>query len=152
MVVRNEGEALCVAMEMEKRAIRMYERALMIADDPQVADGIREILAEEKEHLRRFMEMRAQYPVSAEEEKLLISSMAADVLFSGGVMELKRAQALTTLKGLYRYAADSEAGAVETYGGFAEKCRDEKVADAFMSIVHEESMHLTELLGKIEKM
>ena len=152
MVVRNEGQALCVAVEMERRAIRVYERAMMLATDPAVIDGIREILNDEKEHLRRFSDMRAYYPVPEDEEKLLISSMAAEVLFTGGVMEMKREQALTTLEGLYRYAADSEAGAVETYGSFASKCEDGRVHDIFMAIVHEESEHLTVLLNRLETM
>ena len=152
MVVRNEGQALCVAVEMEMRAIRVYERALMLATDPAVVSGIREILADEREHLRRFSEMKEKHPVPVEEEKLLISSMAAEVLFTGGVMEMKREQALTTLMGLYRYAAESEAGAVETYGNFASKCTDAKVHDTFMAIVREESEHLTVLLEKLEKM
>ena len=152
MVVRNEGQALCVAVEMERRAIRVYERALMLAKDPAVIAGVREILADEREHLRRFSEMRAEHPVTADEEKLLISSMAAEVLFTGGVMAMKREQALTTLRGLYEYAADREAGAVETYGGFAAKCADTKVHDTFMAIVHEESEHLTVLLDRLEKM
>ena len=152
MVIQNEGQALCVAVEMEKRAIRVYERALMLAKDPEVISGIREILADEREHLRRFSEMKEEHPVPADEEKLLISSMAAEVLFSGGVMEMKREQALTTLIGLYRYAAESEAGAVETYGGFAEKCADQRVEDTFMAIVREESEHLTVLLDKLEKL
>nr|MBR4280244.1 hypothetical protein [Clostridia bacterium] len=152
MVVKNEGQALCVAVEMEKRAIRVYERALMLATDEKVIAGIREILADEREHLRRFSGMRANHPIPADEEKLLISSMAAEVLFTGGVMEMKREQALTTLVGLYRYAAESEAGAVETYGNFASKCQDEKVQDTFMAIVREESEHLTVLMDKLEKM
>ena len=152
MVVRNEGQALCVAVEMERRAIRVYERALMLATEPVVVAGIQEILADEREHLRRFSEMKEKYPVPVEEEKLLISSMAAEVLFTGGVMEMKREQALTTLMGLYRYAAESEAGAVETYGNFASKCTDAKVHDTFMAIVREESEHLTVLLEKLEKM
>ena len=152
MVVRNEGQALCVAVEMERRAIRVYERALMLATEQQVMEGIEEILADEREHLARFSEMKAEHPVPAEEERLLISSMAAEVLFTGGVMEMKREQALTTLKGLYRYAADSEAGAVEIYGSFAAKCADQKVHDVFMAIVREESEHLTVLLERLEKM
>ena len=152
MVVKNEGQALCVAVEMERRAIRVYERALMLATDEAVVAGIREILADEREHLRRFTERRADHPVPGEEEKLLISSMAAEVLFTGGVMEMKREQALTTLAGLYRYAAESEAGAVETYGNFASKCEDERVHDTFMVIVREESEHLTVLMDKLEKM
>ncbi|MGN1369158.1 MAG: ferritin-like domain-containing protein [Aristaeellaceae bacterium] len=152
MVVRHEGQALCVAVEMEKRAIRVYERALMLARDPAVIEGIREILTDEREHLRRFSEMKAQYPIPAEEEKLMISSMAADVLFSGGVMEMQRENALTTLPGLYRYAAASEANAVETYGGFASQCADPQVHDAFMAIVHEESEHLSVLVERLERM
>lgn len=149
MVVRNEGQALCVAVEMERRAIRVYERALLIATEPAVVEGIKEILADEKEHLRRFSAMKEEYPVPAEEEKLLISSMAAEVLFTGGVMEMKREQALTTLKGLYQYAADSEADAVRTYADFAKKCADPAVHDVFMDIVREESSHLVELRGKL---
>ncbi len=152
MFVRNEGQALCVAVEMERRAIRVYERALLLAKDPAVIEGIQEILADEKEHLKRFSAMKADHPVPEEEERLLISSMAAEVLFTGGVMEMKREQALQTLIGLYRYAADSEAGAVETYGSFAEKCADERVKETFMAIVREESEHLTVLLDKLEKM
>lgn len=152
MVVHNEGQALCVAVEMERRAIRVYERALLLATEPEVAAGIREILRDEREHLRRFSEMRAEYPVGAAEEKQLISAMAADVLFTGGVMEMQRAQALTTLPGLYRYAADSEADAVQTYGGFAQRCQDERVREAFMAIVREESQHLTELTEKLRRM
>lgn len=152
MFVRNEGQALCVAVEMERRAIRVYERALLLAKDPAVIEGIQEILADEKEHLKRFSAMKADHPVPEEEERLLISSMAAEVLFTGGVMEMKREQALQTLIGLYRYAADSEAGAVETYGSFAERCADERVKETFMAIVREESEHLTVLLDKLEKM
>ena len=152
MVVRDEGQALCVAVEMERRAIRVYERALMLATELAVVEGIKEILGDEKEHLQRFSNMKAKYPVPEEEERLLISSMAAEVLFTGGVMEMRREQALTTLEGLYRYAADSEAGAVETYGNFAGKCNDEKVKETFMAIVREESEHLTVLLDRLEKM
>ena len=152
MVVKNECQALCIAVEMERRAIRVYERALMLAQDAQVRAGIEEILADERRHLQRFSAMRECRMVDEAEERLLISSMAAEVLFTGGVMEMKREQALTTLEGLYRYAADSEAGAVETYGTFANKCADERVHDTFMAIVHEESEHLSVLLDKLEQM
>ena len=58
MVIRDQAQALSVAIEMEKRAIRTYERALMIVKDAEVAAGIQEILADEKEHLRRFYSLR----------------------------------------------------------------------------------------------
>ena len=149
MVVKNECQALCIAVEMERRAIRVYERALMLAQDAQVRAGIEEILADERRHLQRFSAMRECRMVDEAEERLLISSMAAEVLFTGGVMEMKREQALTTLKGLYQYAADSEADAVRTYADFAKKCTDPAVHDVFMDIVREESSHLVELRGKL---
>lgn len=152
MVVHNQGQALCVAVEMERRAIRVYERALALSPAAEVAEGIRSILSDEREHLKRFSAMQAEYPVAADEEKLLISGMAAEVLFTGGVMEMHREHALTTLRGLYQYAAESEANAVETYGGFAQRCQDERVREAFMAIVHEESQHLTELTEKLRRM
>ena len=152
MVVKNECQALCIAVEMERRAIRVYERALMLAQDAQVRAGIEEILADERRHLQRFSAMRECRMVDEAEERLLISSMAAEVLFSGGVMEMKREQALTTLKGLYQYAADSEADAVRTYADFAKKCADPAVHDVFMDIVREESSHLVELRGKLAAM
>ena len=152
MIVKNECQALCVAMEMERRAIQVYERALMLAKDPEVVAGIKEILEDEKEHLQRFGEMKANYPVPEEEERLLISSMAAEVLFTGGVMEMKREQALTTLRGLYQYAADSEADAVRTYAEFAQKCADPAVHDVFMEIVREESTHLVDLRARLNEL
>ena len=51
---------MCVAVEMERRAIRVYERALMLAKDPAVVEGIKEILGDEREHLRKFGEMKAK--------------------------------------------------------------------------------------------
>ena len=152
MVVKNECQALCIAVEMERRAIRVYERALMLAQDAQVRAGIEEILADERRHLQRFSAMRECHMVDEAEERLLISSMAAEVLFTGGVMEMKREQALTTLRGLYQYAADSEADAVRTYADFAKKCADPAVHDVFMDIVREESSHLVELRGKLAAM
>lgn len=152
MVVKNECQALCIAVEMERRAIRVYERALLLAQDDQVRAGIAEILADEKRHLQRFGEMRACHMVDEAEERLLISSMAAEVLFTGGVMEMKREQALTTLRGLYRYAADSEADAVRTYADFAAKCADPAVHDVFMDIVREESTHLIELRARLNEL
>ena len=152
MVVKNECQALCIAVEMERRAIRVYERALMLAQDAQVTDGIRDILADEKRHLQRFSELRACHLVDEAEERMLISSMAAEVLFAGGVMQMKREQALTTLKGLYQYAADSEADAVRIYADFAKKCDDPAAHAVFMDIVREESMHLLDLRTRLAEM
>lgn len=149
MVVRNEQQALCVAVEMEKRAIRVYERALMLVTDPAVEAGIREILADEKTHLQRFSDMKCACNVDPREDQLLIQAMGADVLFPGGVMELAQAKGLSTLKGLYQFAAESESDAMVKYADFAMKCEKEAVRDAFMSIAQEEAKHFAHLRDRL---
>lgn len=150
MIVRNQQQALCVAVEMERRAIRVYERALMLATDPQVRAGIQEILQDEQEHFRRFFAMKAACPPSESEERMLTQAMAAEMLFPGGVMELERAKGLDSLHGLYAFAAESEQDAVDNYMTFAEKCSDPAIAEAFTSIAGEEALHLAELKKKLE--
>ncbi len=134
-------------MEMERRAIRTYERALLLAKDEEVRKGIEDILSDERRHLKRFTEMWDK-TVNSAEQQVLLQAMAADVLFRGGVTEMARENALTTLTGLYRYAMESEANAVETYTKFAEKCEGEAQA-AFLEIVREEAGHLAELKEKL---
>ena len=56
MIIEHQGQALTVAMEMERRAIRTYERALLLAKDEEVRKGIEDILSDERRHLKRFTE------------------------------------------------------------------------------------------------
>lgn len=146
MIIEHQGQALTVAMEMERRAIKTYERALLLTEDEDVRRGIESILRDERRHLKRFTEMWDQ-TVNSAEQQVLLQAMAADVLFRGGVTEMAREDALTTLPGLYRYAMDSEANAVDTYTQFAEKCEGE-AREAFLEIVREEAGHLAELKEK----
>lgn len=152
MVVRNERQALCIAVEMERRAIRVYERALLIAKDSEVVEGIKSILEEEKGHLHRFSEMKQMTCPEQNEDAMITQALGAEVLFTGGVMEMERAKALTTLKGLYAYAAQSEENAVKTYLSFAEKCQDEHIAGVFRAIAEEESSHFDHLKECISEM
>lgn len=144
-MVQNEQEALWIAIEMERRAIRVYERALLLTQEEAVRRGIEEILQDERRHYQRFVAMKEALPEAPVRDQLLLQALGADVLMSGGVMELHRAQALTTLPGLCRYAADSEADAVAKYTAFADRCQNEAVREAFLSIAQEEAGHLAEL-------
>ena len=51
--VQNAGEALYIACEMEKRAIRLYERALVVFADGPCQEAIRAILHDERKHLQQ---------------------------------------------------------------------------------------------------
>lgn len=150
MIVKDQREALCVACEMERRAIGIYQRALTLTDKAEVRAGIQEILKDEREHLRRFSQVREQYcGITDEEERLLIAAMGAEALFPGGVMEMRRANSLDSLKNLYTFARDSEADAVRAYGEFADKCEHPAAREAFLAIAREEGTHLTALEDRL---
>lgn len=152
MIVRNQAEALLVAVEMERRAIRTYERALMMTEHPQVLEGIQDILADEQEHLSRFQKMQAKYPLDADTEATLIKSLGAEALMQGGLLEMVRQGALQSVRKLYMYAIKEERGAVAEYGAFADRCEDPAVAEAFRSIAEEESTHLDVLEERVREM
>lgn len=144
-MIRDQRQALTVAVEMEKRAIRIYERALMIIQEKAVADGIRDILADEHEHLRRFTAMREEKEPLSSEERVLAEALAAEALFPGGVMEMKRGQGLNSVHSLYQFAARSEQEAIDQYMEFSTQCEDEDVRQIFRAIAREEATHLAAL-------
>ena len=87
MEIRSQQEALFIACEMEKSAIQLYTRALMLleqqgrADDP-IAVQIRQTCEDEREHLRQFC-AHAQPLDGTLEEQLMLSAAAEGVLFEG---------------------------------------------------------------------
>ena len=129
---------------------RHLSAGLTLTDKPEVRAGIQEILKDEREHLRRFSQVREQYcGITDAEERLLIAAMGAEALFPGGVMEMRRANSLDSLKNLYTFARDSEADAVRAYGEFADKCEHPAAREAFLAIAREEGTHLTALEDRL---
>ena len=138
MQAKNAGEALYLASEMERRAVRLYERALLVFDRPDCQAAIRQILCEEKQHLARFEAMGAQAP--GFEEGQALAAKASEVLFAGGLVEAQRKGAFASPKALYAYAAAEEKTAIERYGDFADQL-DGDASKAFAAIVLEEKQH-----------
>ncbi|MBR3018454.1 MAG: hypothetical protein IKH57_15480 [Clostridia bacterium] len=142
MQVRDAAEALFIACEMEKRAIRLYERALAIFADGSCQEAIRAILVEERHHLARFSDMGCETP--GFERAQLLAGQAAEVLFSGGLMEAQRKGAFDSVLRLYEYAAEEEKQAIARYEEFAEGLRG-AASVAFQQIGMEETGHLKKL-------
>jgi len=142
MEIRDAGEALYIACEMEKRAIRLYERALMVFADSACQQAIGQILADERSHLAQFSAMGAETP--GFERGQMLAAQAADVLFSGGLMEAQRKGAFESPRNLYAYAANEEAEAIRRYGAFAVQLTGDAAA-AFAAIAREEETHYAHL-------
>ena len=145
MIVKDQREALCVACEMERRAIGIYQRALTLTDKPEVRAGIQEILKDEREHLRRFTHMLSgRVPEHA--EALVLSARAAGILFDEGLGGAAREGACASPAELLAYAAGQEALAVDCYTQFAAACAAYPEAQAaFLAIAQEEGQHLATL-------
>ena len=142
MNIRDAGEALYIACEMEKRAIRLYERALMVFGESPCEEAIHQILSDERNHLAQFSAMGGREP--GFERAQLLSAQASGVLFSGGLVEAQRKGAFASPERLYAYAAEEEAEAVRRYGQFAAQLNG-SAAEAFRAIVLEEKQHYAKL-------
>lgn len=132
-------------MEMEKRAIRIYERALMLPLDASAREAVAAILADEQSHLRSFTDLYHRYETQPGRDRLLVQSAAAEVLFPGGVMEMERADALTDRAAVYAFAMESESDAVARYTDLASRCADEDAAKVFLGIAEAEKLHYAKL-------
>lgn len=144
--VKSEQEALFLACEMERRAIRVYERGVMISHDPAIKTLLQKFHEDEKVHLMKFSKMGNCSPeINDQEQQLLLKSYAAQVLFPGGLMQAQREGALSSLKSLLAFSRDGEETAVKTYNEFASSCRQADARDMFLAIAQEEQGHLAVL-------
>ena len=142
MDIRDAGEAAFIACEMEKRAIRLYERALALFADAPCQEAIRAILSDERNHLCQFSQMGES--AAGFERAQLLSAQAGRVLFPGGLVEAQRKGAFDSVRALYAYAAKEERDAVQAYTRFSESLSGSASA-AFAAIALEEKRHLNKL-------
>lgn len=123
MEIRSQQEALFIACEMEKSAIQLYTRALMLLDqqgrseDP-LAVQIRQTCEDEREHLRQFRS-HAQPLNDTLEEQLMLSAAAECVLFEGGLMDAVRQGLLNDVSSMMNYAMAAEECSARKYREFA---------------------------------
>jgi len=141
--IKSEQEALYIACEMERRAIRVYERGLMLCHDPALKAMLNQLHGDETMHLAKFAKMgNASIEATDQEQQILLQSYAAQILFPGGLMQAQREGAFSSLEALLAFARDSEATAVCCYEEFAQNCEREEARDAFLAIAREEQTHL----------
>lgn len=148
MDITEAGQALYIACEMERRAIRLYERALLLFDDAACREAVAAMLKEERRHLMQFEAMGAQTP--GFERGQALSAQAAQVIFSGGLVEAQRKGAFASAQALFRYAAGEEEAAVKRYGAFA-ACLTGEAAAAFSAIAEQEKHHLVWLQEQLNQ-
>lgn len=144
LVVQNAKEALYIACEMEKRAIKLYQRGAMVS--PALEKEFGQMEADERVHLERFTHMGEELEgVVIDEKKLLLNAYASQALFPGGLMEAGRVGGLDEWAAYLKYAQSQEEQAAACYREFASQCEDEGAKQMFLSIALEEDGHLQDL-------
>lgn len=142
--IRNSAEALFMAVEMEKRAIRMYERMLLVVNDATSTQVIKHLLKDEIEHLERFQTQMSSEAVSGE-DAMLLSARANDILFAGGLTQAAREGAFDSPQSILKYAMEQEDTAVKTYLDLAKKSTG-AAKMTFQDISSEEKDHFDALM------
>ena len=149
MQIQSGQEALFVAIEMERGAVQIYERALMLTDpgDPALEplrQQLTTILSDERQHLKQFQALYLGLG-EAMERQLTLSAVASSILFEGGLMGAVRQGMLRDKVSLLRFAAQAEEKAEDTYRAFAAACGNADTAAILSGIASEEEKHLQTL-------
>lgn len=137
--VKTAAEALFIAAEMERRAISLYERALMLFSAAVHKGQIEFILSEERKHLGQFESLQ-QDQAALDGDTLLLSAYAAGILHPGGLSQAVRSGAFASGHSLLEYAARQEQLAIEWYQRFLPLCPP-PARQAFETIIAEEQKH-----------
>ena len=148
-MVKNAQEALHIACEMEKRAVKMYQRGAMLF--PHLKEHLADYEREERTHLCSFSQMGEALGGVSPENQVLLSAYAAQVIFAGGLMEASRENAFADLASFLAYAAGQEEQAIRIYTEFAQKCQSEEARKMFLSIAEEEKGHYNALVARSEE-
>ena len=149
MQIRSTQEALFIACEMERGAVQLYERALILLKNQNrekepLRAQLSYMLADEKQHLLQFTELYAGLD-SEVERTLTLSAVASDILFPGGLMGAVRQGLLSDEQGMLTFAAAAEETAAKTYRAFSAQCADQHAAEMLLGIALEEDKHLRAL-------
>ena len=148
MQIQSAQEALFIACEMERNAIALYDRALMLVHqeilkkaDSALEERLTLMRDDEKRHLETFRTLYTGMDESAE-KTLTLASIAADVLFPGGLVGAVRSGLLNDVPSMLRFAAQEEEKAINIYLSFAAQSGNEAACSMLTAIAHEEKRHL----------
>lgn len=143
------NEAMFIACEMERGAIRHYARAMQLLrtqgreQEPLYAQLVA-MHRMEQEHLRRFSSFGDPSALSPERQTML-SALMQGWLFEGGLMGATRDGMMDDVPSMLAYARASEALSAAKYREFASLTDDPDCRDALFSIAAEEDQHLLDL-------
>lgn len=150
-------EGLRIAAEMERRGGEFYRHATRITKSAEARALLGQLAEDERVHEQEFQKLAIQlvqqrgdeadqdYP---EEATLYLSAVAAEVVFSGGLMELGKDKGFDSPRAILEHAIQAEKDSILFYSEMIVQARTEQARAVFQEIVRQEKFHL----GKLQKM
>lgn len=147
----SDAEALRIAAEMERRGEQFYRHAALLSREPETKQLLLQLAEEERIHLGEFLRLSEREGITEipydEETNAYLSAIAADVVFSEGLMALKQT-GFDSPDGILREAIASEKDSVLFYTELTRFAGDGDARRIFEEIIRQEKGHMNSLLKR----
>lgn len=151
----NDREGLRIAVEMERRGVELYRRAQRICRTQMAKDMLARLEMDEVAHQREFARLLDSMGAAGEdyslEKSAYLSALAADVVFSGGLVEMGCTGALESPAAILRYAIQGEKDSLLFYEGITEQATQPLTREVFEEIIRQERGHLAALVDMLKE-
>ena len=151
----NDAEGLRIAIEMERRGEAFYRKSARISKNPETVKVFEQLAADETIHRAEFEKLIQKATVSQEnydqETNAYLTAIAADVVFTDGLMAL-RSTGFETPEGVLLEAIRSEKDSVLFYTELSSRALDKEAARIFDEIIFQEKAHLRTLQLRLAKL
>lgn len=148
----SEAEGLRIAVEMERRGEDFYRLAAKVSRSEEMVALLNSLANDEVRHgqeFRRLADCTLQdaciYDV---ETGAVLTAIAADIAFPGGLMALRRS-GFDDPRAVLADAIQSEKDSILFYTELANCARDERHRATFQEIARQERGHLARLVSKL---
>ncbi|MDI9504481.1 MAG: ferritin family protein [Clostridiales bacterium] len=154
MRVFNDLEGLKIAVEIEKRGVEIYRHAQRICTAARARELLARLEADERRHQDEFLALLQGKEEASEyslEQSAYLSAMAADVVFSGGLVEMGKQTGFDSPEAILRCAIQAEKDSLLFYGAILEESPDPATRAVFSEIIRQERGHLEVLIQMMEE-
>lgn len=144
-------EGIRIAAEIERRGGDFYRRAARISRADEARSVLSALASDEETHLREFQRLYEREAANAQsvaydpETSAYLSAIAADIVFSDGLIGLSKSDGLESPRAILEHSIQSEKDSILFYVEMTEATRDEHTKTVFKDIIRQEKMHLARL-------
>ena len=155
----NDLEGLRIAIEMEKRGEDFYRRAAKVSRSAETVSLLNQLAADEIVHAGEFERLYnlalERHEAAAEEDydeetSAYLRAVAADIVFSSGLMALRRV-GFESPEAVLEYAIGSEKDSILFYTELTGCAKTAHCRGTFQEIARQERGHLARLVGRLNQ-